>query len=792
MPATTFGSARLRLAVLGMAGAAALLLLVQGPQPCDDAYITFRHAKHLAQDLRPAWNLSGPPVLGTTSPAMLALLAPPAALIGADRIPSIALWVNALLLALIVVLAYLVALDLTERPLPALLAAALVGSSSVNIYVFSLGFENALLTAVLLGGLLLARRKRHAAALILASVAPLVRPEGILLSLPVWGHIAMTRSFRWRQLPAYGALPLIWLVAATAYYGSPLPQPLRAKQTFTASHRPYDIERVDLTARLLSLPVHAAALWVKKADPVLFSGSLRTRRPTLRHQLTRWIALAGLPWMLAGLIRRRDERLIYLLYPPLFLLLYGWIGHTLVWYWPSFVTLSILALFSGCAITLDRLARRLNASRFRAAELATVTVFALFVASSAWGWGAPPSAAVRTGPIYAREPRGERWRETEAVRLERYRRAAEYLNARSSGRESALTSEVGVFGFYFRGPVIDAVGLCSPESLAFYPPPREEIYDESGSYRVEGNNFTPTDLVLTLRPDYLVNSLAFSANLLREGSAFPEAYEKLHELPEIWSAPLVIFGRASPHPRSPLPLVAHAGGGLATQDARRLDYSNSRQALDRAYARGHRLFELDFRWTSDDALVALHDWDDVFVRLFDAEAGRRSLAEFHRLDSRHDLEHLDLAGVLEWVAAHPDARVVTDIKQDNLRGLERIRRVAGPAQQRFIPQIYRTGQWGPARELGYRDIILTLYRTELSDDALLRWVGDASPFAITMPPSRGRTGLPSRLDALGTFVYVHTINDPDVAAELYGQWRVDGVYTDELAPGGETPDRMGR
>jgi len=545
-PATIFGSPGLRLAVLALAGFAALLLLVQGPQPCDDAYITFRHAKNLALDLRPAWNLDGPPVLGTTSPAMMVLLAVPAAIVGVDRIPQIALWVNALLLAIIVVLAYLIALDLTERAFPALLAATLVASNSVNVYVFSLGFENALLTAVLLGGLLAARRQRYATALALASLAPLVRPEGILLSLPVWGCILMTGGFRLRLLPAYGTLPLIWLVAATAYYGSPVPQPIRAKQAFTASHRPYDAKKIDLTARMLELPEHAARLWVKKADPVLFSASLRTQRPTLRHRITRWVALAGLPLMLAGLIRRRDGRLIYLLYPPLFLLLYAWIGHTLVWYWPSFVTLAIVALFSGCAISLERLARRLNASRFRAAELATGVVFSLFAASSAWGWNAPPSEAIRSGPIYAREPRGERWRETEAVRLTRYRQAAEYVNARTTGRESVLTSEIGVFGFYFHGPVIDAVGLCSPEVLAFYPPRREEIYDATGHYRVEGNNFTPLDLVLTLRPHFVVNSLAFSANLLRENSPFPEAYEKLHELPEVWNEPLVIFRTREP------------------------------------------------------------------------------------------------------------------------------------------------------------------------------------------------------------------------------------------------------
>jgi hypothetical protein len=54
--------------------AAGAFLLAQGLQPCDDAYITFRHARNLVRHLRPVWNLEGPPVLGSTSPAFVFLL----------------------------------------------------------------------------------------------------------------------------------------------------------------------------------------------------------------------------------------------------------------------------------------------------------------------------------------------------------------------------------------------------------------------------------------------------------------------------------------------------------------------------------------------------------------------------------------------------------------------------------------------------------------------------------------------------------------------------------------------
>lgn len=76
----------------------------------------------------------------------------------------------------------------------------------------------------------------------------------------------------------------------------------------------------------------------------------------------------------------------------------------------------------------------------------------------------------------------------------------------------ALTSEVGVFGYFYSGDVIDTVGLCSPESLAFFPPPDWDIHDDDGHPYTLGNTLTPTNMVTTLRPDFVVNSEFYIAN----------------------------------------------------------------------------------------------------------------------------------------------------------------------------------------------------------------------------------------------------------------------------------------
>ena len=72
------------------------------------------------------------------------------------------------------------------------------------------------------------------------------------------------------------------------------------------------------------------------------------------------------------------------------------------------------------------------------------------------------------------------------------------LNRRGHPPEPALTSEVGVFGFFYRGEVIDTVGLCTPEALAFYPPPASDVWDERGRPLTYEDNLTPTRMVLDL------------------------------------------------------------------------------------------------------------------------------------------------------------------------------------------------------------------------------------------------------------------------------------------------------
>jgi glycerophosphoryl diester phosphodiesterase len=56
-------------------------------------------------------------------------------------------------------------------------------------------------------------------------------------------------------------------------------------------------------------------------------------------------------------------------------------------------------------------------------------------------------------------------------------------------------------------------------------------------------------------------------------------------------------------------LIAHAGGALFADDGEMLTYTNSLEAIEQNYRRGHRVFEIDFLLTKDGQLAAVHDWD---------------------------------------------------------------------------------------------------------------------------------------------------------------------------------------
>jgi glycerophosphoryl diester phosphodiesterase len=245
-------------------------------------------------------------------------------------------------------------------------------------------------------------------------------------------------------------------------------------------------------------------------------------------------------------------------------------------------------------------------------------------------------------------------------------------------------------------------------------------------------------------------------------------------------------GRLSDADFSPVALqehpkfIAHAAGGVSGTT-----YTNAQEALDEHYSQGQRFFEIDFSWTKDGRLALIHDWKQTYRRLFGGDGSPPALEEFLAADMLRGLTQLSIDGLAEWLESHPDAFIITDVKNRNLAALARLNDRYARYCPRIIPQIYNRDEYEPVKALGFSRIIFTLYRSNASDKEILAFVADQPVFAVAMPAKRAiESNLALLLRGQGVIVYAHTVNDPKLVDHL-GERGVHGVYTDFLMPAGE-------
>lgn len=241
----------------------------------------------------------------------------------------------------------------------------------------------------------------------------------------------------------------------------------------------------------------------------------------------------------------------------------------------------------------------------------------------------------------------------------------------------------------------------------------------------------------------------------------------------IFFALYLITPEKSPDSKPPR-LIAHAAGGILGRT-----YTNSLEALEANYAKGHRYFELDFSWTSDGRLALIHDWKWTFTKWFNAKDVPK-YSQFKSLKMNYGMTQMSLDDLIKWLKGHKDAFVVTDAKAPNIPVLKRISNKAGKLRVQFIPQIYAPSEYAPAKEFGFRNIILTLYCLKMSDEKILDFATKNHLFAITMPLKKAlETPLAGNLIEKKVRIYVHTVNKLEVWEKLQ-QIGVSGIYTDFL------------
>ncbi len=211
--------------------------------------------------------------------------------------------------------------------------------------------------------------------------------------------------------------------------------------------------------------------------------------------------------------------------------------------------------------------------------------------------------------------------------------------------------------------------------------------------------------------------------------------------------------------------VIHAAGYVQV-DGVEYDYTNTYDALVNCYDAGNRVVEIDFKFTSDGKLVCAHEGtDNSWAEGIDSEGPIRE-EEFLNRKFKGALTTMGLTQLSDYMRSHEDLYIVTDCKaRDNLQSCTYIASNCPDILDRFIVQIYHAKDYDAIKKLGFKNIILTLYKTkeyERTPEALLKDIRDYDLIGITFWEEWMKEDFFEPLyDDGHVLLLVHTVNDTD-------------------------------
>jgi hypothetical protein len=499
-----------RWAVIVPAVVALAARLLTGPHAIDDAYITFRYARNLAEGLGLVYN-PGEWVLGTTAP-LWAILLGGGYKVGLTDLPWLATTLSALCDAASAALLVQFGLRMGWRPLGAALIGLAWALNPMSIAFATGGMETSLFvlfSLVILGlaarGSLLplaaAMGSNLPLAALLAGVATLVRPEGVLLAAVVVGWTWLThRRQIWLTLLASATPIALGALAIFLRYGNPLPHSVAAKQVAYQPTWPFENAVALLlqaglpgwsTYLLGQLPA-AAGLALAGLGLIALVELIRRAVPLVQQRSLPWLPFAG--------------------FATLYIAFYVTVGLRGVRLFPWYLVPIEPFYLLGAAAGLARL------GALRSSLLAALLVL----------WQLP--AIDWRQPLL---PIGEN------MGREQLMLDVGYGLAESLPSTAVIAApEIGALGYASNLHILDTVGLVSPAALPYYPLPREQVLTD---------NAIPPRLIVDLQPDVVVTLDAFAQRSLLPDAAFQRDYRLERSYPaSVWqSEELLMFRRAT-------------------------------------------------------------------------------------------------------------------------------------------------------------------------------------------------------------------------------------------------------
>nr|WP_263324162.1 phosphatidylinositol-specific phospholipase C/glycerophosphodiester phosphodiesterase family protein [Neobacillus sp. Marseille-Q6967] len=244
-----------------------------------------------------------------------------------------------------------------------------------------------------------------------------------------------------------------------------------------------------------------------------------------------------------------------------------------------------------------------------------------------------------------------------------------------------------------------------------------------------------------------------------------------------------------------LPQVAH---GLGYIDGHYV--TNSMEALLLNYKRGFRVFEVDLNMTSDNRLIARHDWTpEHYLWLgqsflpIDGPIPFRMVMAYKVHGKYHAATWEKLLKVMK---KYPDIYLITDTKHNDEESVRKTfsylvkatKKSDPKLLERIIPQFYNKEMLSYIRSYyDFKNVIYTLYQLTNENlptpEELAEWCYQNKVTAVTAFPFRLTEEMRSALQAKNIKMYVHTIND-QIEAANYKEKGI-GIYTDYLLFNGE-------
>lgn len=224
-------------------------------------------------------------------------------------------------------------------------------------------------------------------------------------------------------------------------------------------------------------------------------------------------------------------------------------------------------------------------------------------------------------------------------------------------------------------------------------------------------------------------------------------------------------------------LVYHACGGIDG-----LDYTNSREALENLLEREQYFVEVDFMYTSDGALVCMHNWKDQWN-----SENIPSLQEFISEKIYGKYTTMTAEDLIWYMEQYPQLHVIVDTKEGDqiavVNSLVNLSESRKNVTERFIIQLYEPGVKAEIQQIfPFNDcnFLFTTYKFGYRfPNKIMKICYDENIAVVTVPYGAWDEETRQLFISKGFVLYEHTVNRPDFANGSLSKG-VQGFYTDFL------------